>query len=352
MQTTSVIFLGFNDPRVHVRGTENVIRVQAKSLPGRHYYVFRSNKVSCFRWSGLIVVSCPSNLLNAAIFIRILIKRIRKRRIGKIILHGHSYLLSLVASGAPLIFTIHDALYYLKNSAGARFVSLFKIVEIIVYIKSQKLHAISRYAWSQVYGRSFFTNKLTIIYNTLTVALDDCFRINGNVNRSGVVTYLVVRSIEPRANLELIVKFAHHCRETEPNAKILVAGKGPQLSYYRAVQESENLTNLNFLGYVSDHYLNTLYEEASCVILPALYGEGFGLPLIEAYARGRPAVGANICAIPEVIASHELLFENSVLALRRAVDRAQKMKSSFFLDHYNRNFSVKKTITQYRELYV
>lgn len=344
-----VIYLGFNDPREHVRGTENVIRAQSEATGGRNYYVFRARHFAVFRWQGLVAIGCPHNLLLALVFLRSLVRRIAGRRGVQPIFHGHSYLLAMVATGAAQVFTVHDGLTYLKRSFGSRVLWPFRLIELWVYWRAAKIHAISRYAWSQVCSGSWFARKLTIIHNSLpnqTRAAEATA-----ASESPPTDYLVVRSVEARANLELIVEFARHCQQTDPEASILVAGKGPLLEHFRAVQSAENLGNLRFLGYVSDAVLDTLYRRARCVIMPALYGEGFGLPLIEAYSRGTPAVGSSLCAVPEVIYDVKLMFDNSVSSLNAAIDQAVRIPAQEFVRHFELNFSRPKILGQYRSLY-
>ncbi len=54
------------------------------------------------------------------------------------------------------------------------------------------------------------------------------------------------------------------------------------------------------LGYVSREELIYVYENATLFAYPSLY-EGFGLPPLEAAARGTPVVTSNVTAIPEVM---------------------------------------------------
>src|SRR5260221_14783799 len=53
------------------------------------------------------------------------------------------------------------------------------------------------------------------------------------------------------------------------------------------------------LDLVEEPTLADLYETASVLALPSLY-EGFGLPLLEAMARGVPAVIGKTGALPEL----------------------------------------------------
>lgn len=350
--STSIIYLGFNDPRVHIRGTENVIQMQGNALPGKKYYVFRATKFSVFRWQKTVAIGCPSNLLIAAIFIRRLIRRISCKSGKSTIIHGHSYLLTAIAFGAPIVFTIHDGLTYLKRSSGSRVLWPYRLIERLVYRRARCIHAISRYAWSQAVAGSTLQSKVRYIYNSLPRPLEATADIctTTDIPRA-TIEYLVVRSIEDRANLDLIVEFARHCQREQPHATILVAGKGPLLDHYRTLVEKARLSNLKFLGYVSDDTLNTLYRRSACVLMPAKYGEGFGLPLIEAYARGVPAVGSKVCAVPEVIYSPSLMFENELNSLCIAIDAARSIPRSEFVAHFNSRFSTAEIRRQYMALY-
>jgi len=345
-----VIYLGFNDPRNHVRGTENVIRAQSEAAGGRNYYVFRAPRFAIFRWQGLIAIACPDNIFLALLFVRKLVQRLRKRAGVQPIIHGHSYLLAMVASGAPQIFTVHDGLTYLKKSFGSRLLWPYKIIELWVYWRSAKIHAISRYTWSQVCGADFFGQKLTVIYNSLPSPARKLDEPQAPAKTSPI-EYLIVRSIEPRANLDLVVALARHCQLTDTRVSIVVAGKGPLLAHFRKIQSVEQLDNLRFTGYVSDATLDALYRRSDCVIMPALYGEGFGLPLIEAYSRGIPAVGSGVCAVPEVIFSPQLMFENSLPSMLAAIQEAARIPRPAFVGYFNANFSRPKIAQQYRALY-
>ncbi len=97
--TRSVVYLGFNDPRQHVRGTENVIKVQGAATTGRTFYVFRGERAEAFRWGRFIAVAVPRDYFMAFFCLRHLIDRVHRRH-GRPIVHGHSYLLSAIVSGA------------------------------------------------------------------------------------------------------------------------------------------------------------------------------------------------------------------------------------------------------------
>ena len=63
-----------------------------------------------------------------------------------------------------------------------------------------------------------------------------------------------------------------------------------------------------FLGWVSEEELEGLYRSAACFVFPSLY-EGFGLPVLEAMARGVPVACSDRGALAEVIDGAAVTFD-------------------------------------------
>jgi glycosyltransferase involved in cell wall biosynthesis len=65
---------------------------------------------------------------------------------------------------------------------------------------------------------------------------------------------------------------------------------------------------VRFTGYVSDEDLEGLWRLCECMAFPTL-GEGFGLPLVEAFQRGVPAAVSDIPVLREVGGEAALYFD-------------------------------------------
>jgi glycosyltransferase involved in cell wall biosynthesis len=63
-----------------------------------------------------------------------------------------------------------------------------------------------------------------------------------------------------------------------------------------------------FMGWVSDDELEELYSAADCFVFPSLY-EGFGLPVLEAMARGVPVACSDRGSLAEVAGVAAQLFD-------------------------------------------
>jgi len=66
--------------------------------------------------------------------------------------------------------------------------------------------------------------------------------------------------------------------------------------------------DVRFLGWIDVATLDGLYAASACFVFPSLY-EGFGLPIVEAMARGLPVASSARGSLGEVAADAALLFD-------------------------------------------
>jgi alpha-1,3-rhamnosyl/mannosyltransferase len=59
-------------------------------------------------------------------------------------------------------------------------------------------------------------------------------------------------------------------------------------------------SNVRRLGRIPRGHLDALYQQATALVFPSRF-EGFGIPVVEAMARGCPVVAADETALPEVV---------------------------------------------------
>jgi glycosyltransferase involved in cell wall biosynthesis len=99
---------------------------------------------------------------------------------------------------------------------------------------------------------------------------------------------LFVGAQEPRKGLPWLVAAHTAARAAEPDVVPPLVLAGPS-----GWGEAIDAPGAHRTGYLADADLRTLVAGASCVVLPSRY-EGFGLPLLEAMATGRPVVASDI----------------------------------------------------------
>jgi glycosyltransferase involved in cell wall biosynthesis len=79
--------------------------------------------------------------------------------------------------------------------------------------------------------------------------------------------------------------------------------------------------DVRFLAWVSSAELEALWALADAFVFPSLY-EGFGLPILEAMARGVPVACSDAASLPEVAGDAALLFDpHDTAALAAALKR-------------------------------
>jgi glycosyltransferase involved in cell wall biosynthesis len=90
----------------------------------------------------------------------------------------------------------------------------------------------------------------------------------------------------------------------------------------RARAESLGVTgDVRFAGWLSEEEVEGLWALAGAFVYPSLY-EGFGLPVLEAMARGVPVACSNTSSLPEVAGGAALLFDpDDEGAIAEAIER-------------------------------
>lgn len=120
--------------------------------------------------------------------------------------------------------------------------------------------------------------------------------------------FLFVGRIESRKNVLNIIKAFGGFQKNNKETKLLLVGlPGNQYNQARSLVDELNLeSSVQFLDYVSDGELVSLYKNAIGFVFPSLY-EGFGVPILEAFALNTPVITSNIGAMKEVTGNAALL---------------------------------------------
>lgn len=90
---------------------------------------------------------------------------------------------------------------------------------------------------------------------------------------------------------------------------------------HRRIQESPLSSRIRTPGRVDEYRLLELYQQASLVVVPSLY-EGFGLPVLEAYATGVEVVVSDRGGLPEVAGPERVFPAENPGAMAEVMERA------------------------------
>jgi glycosyltransferase involved in cell wall biosynthesis len=124
------------------------------------------------------------------------------------------------------------------------------------------------------------------------------------------VTFLIVGTLEPRkGHLQTLDAFEHLIMEDVDINLVIVGKQGWMVdALIEKLRTSPELNKrLFWLDGISDEYLEKVYASSTCLIA-ASYGEGFGLPLIEAAQHKLPIIARDIPVFHEVAGEHAYYF--------------------------------------------
>jgi alpha-1,3-rhamnosyl/mannosyltransferase len=125
--------------------------------------------------------------------------------------------------------------------------------------------------------------------------------------------YLFVGTLQPRKNLErLLDAHASLPASLRKDAPLVIVGRlgwGCEALMARLGDESSR-GRVYWLNYLPDLKVRLLMQTACALVFPSLY-EGFGLPVVEAFASGLPVITSNTTSLPEVAGEAALLVDPS-----------------------------------------
>ncbi|MEO5911291.1 MAG: glycosyltransferase family 1 protein [Pelobium sp.] len=127
-----------------------------------------------------------------------------------------------------------------------------------------------------------------------------------NTSLSDKMYLLHVGTMEKRKNIPNLIRTFKQLSDKYPALKLVLLGQfSPKSDMDDELEILSEIKKLNlkdkiiFPGYVKDEFLSVYYKNALAYIFPSI-NEGFGLPILEAFAHQIPVLAANNSCLPEV----------------------------------------------------
>jgi glycosyltransferase involved in cell wall biosynthesis len=231
------------------------------------------------------------------------------------LIHVHDWLVAFVGTAfkrnfkAPLLTTIHAT----ERGRGRGYLGSDQAraihqVEWWLTYESWRVIACSEFMAGEV--SSLFhspRDKIDVIPNGVDTARFD--RLEGQDlalfrNRYALpfedIVFYVGRVVFEKG-LHLLVRALPIVLAQRPSAKVVVAGRGPELDSLRSLAWSLGVgEKVLFTGFIADDDRDRLFRAADCAVFPSLY-EPFGIVALEAMAARCPVVVSEVGGLKEVV---------------------------------------------------
>lgn len=169
------------------------------------------------------------------------------------------------------------------------------IIKLVMpYLKSvlKYLHELTAVSPSGAEYAAGLTDKsITIIPNGID--LTKYKRSPGPAKQDDVRTILYIGRLERRKGVQYLLKAYSQLAQDKSGLKLVIAGDGPERERLELLADDLKLPNVSFLGYVSEDLKMQLLDEADLLCSPAVFGESFGIVLLEAMATGTVCIAGN-----------------------------------------------------------
>jgi len=181
----------------------------------------------------------------------------------------------------------------------------YKVVIRSAIMRSKKIITVSNFTKSDIL-KNYKINSDKIIV-TYEAAENYCILPATNsdtiLKKYGIIKpyLLYVGNAYPHKNLEYLIREFASLGNDYLDYRLILVGKEDYfyLRLKKLVRE-KNIQRIIFTDYVTDCDLDIIYKEAELYVFPSLY-EGFGLPPLEAMAKGTPVLVSNHPCLKEIL---------------------------------------------------
>jgi alpha-1,3-rhamnosyl/mannosyltransferase len=238
------------------------------------------------------------------------------------LLHVTDYL-SPVTKSLPVISTLHDAIM-IKNPEWTEPNPLrFRLKKYILRHCAKHTDHIITISQAVVNDIAEYFQvpheKISVVYS----GVDDIWfhpieeqknkQILQKHNLENTNFLLTVGTLQPRKNVENIVAaFQKLSSDISNDLKLIIVGQSlPGLTpseLISKIKQYEAQGKIKWLKYVDFETLRCLYQNASIFLFPSL-AEGFGLPILEAFASKTPVITSNFGATKEIAGNAGYLID-------------------------------------------
>ncbi len=295
------------------------------------------------------------------------------------IIHSHfaipSGLISIIISKIvrkPCVITVHgiDILKDHEAQYGIRLIPFMDFILKFTLRNATLIISCSEFVRNELKKLNLVDEKIKVIPNGIeniehklnfSREKSNEYRSELNIHTNQKILFTPRRLI-PKNGLHYLLRSMDSVIKNRKDIKLLIAGKGPQLTELLKIKEEMGLQkNVKFLGEVDADLLEKLYIASDIIVLPSLI-EAFGLVVLESMAYSKPIIAFDSGGPTELILENHtgIIVENrnveqlseSILNLFQSPSLLEEFKknSQKNIKKYDWNIIANSVIESYKML--
>lgn len=207
------------------------------------------------------------------------------------------------------------------------------------------------------YARSLTDDPIAVVPNGIDLAA--YHRPAKRPEPTGLKSILYIGRLERRKGVKYLLHAYKVLSATDPDVRLIIAGDGPDREKLELLAEDLELKNVEFTGYISDEKKHELLATSDLFCSPAVFGESFGIVLLEAMATGLVTVAGNNSGYRDLMSGVGAL---SIVNPRDSEEFARRLKLLLsepelrklwvsWAQDYVKQYSYKNIVDEYEKLY-
>ena len=263
--------------------------------------------------------------------------------------------LNYIPNDKPFVLTVHDMIHELYPDPN--FIDYHNEVfnKSILIPKASHIIAVSEHTKNDILKLypDINVDKISVIHHGFSFS-DNKRALKNQLKKSYI---LFVGSRQYYKNFNWLISNISTFLKEQNIDLVCAGGGGFNIDELELIQSAKLETNVSHISIKNDQHLNSLYQHAFCFIYPSLY-EGFGIPILEAFANSCPVILANSSCFPEIAGDAALYFDDKISLLNQltALINSTLLKKNMInsgndqLKKFTWSESVEKHLDVYRKI--
>ena len=143
--------------------------------------------------------------------------------------------------------------------------------------------------------------------------------------------FYYIGNVERRKGIDVLLRAYELYREEGGYKGLKIAGGLKDEPLGERLEEMKRVEGFSYFGYVSDSEKKQLFENCDTFVFPSR-GEGFGIPVLEAMAAGKPVIASRLSVFEEVIGDCIQYFDMEGTAEEQAQALSRAMRNDLDAD--------------------